>query len=83
MLKAFPRELGRMCGRNSLFNKQADLETRFDAEVVVDGGYIPRYNIAPGDDLEVITNEATGEINRYQGLVPFWADEPVEGIINA
>jgi len=27
-----------MCGRNSLFIDQADLEARFDAEVVTDGG---------------------------------------------
>ncbi|ERJ05682.1 hypothetical protein HLRTI_002304 [Halorhabdus tiamatea SARL4B] len=30
-----------MCGRNSLFIDQADLEARFDADVVVDGGYTP------------------------------------------
>ncbi|WP_312912783.1 SOS response-associated peptidase [Natronosalvus caseinilyticus] len=73
-----------MCGRNSLFVSQDDLETRFNAEVVADGGYTPRYNIAPGDDLEVITNEADDEIDRYHwGLIPFWSNEPQEGIINA
>lgn len=73
-----------MCGRNSLFIEQGDLEARFDAEVIGDGGYTPRYNIAPGDKLEVITNEATDEIDRYHwGLIPDWADEPEEGIINA
>jgi len=73
-----------MCGRNSLFIDQADLEARFDAEVVTDGGYTPRYNIAPGDDLHIVTNEAPGEIDAYHwGLIPFWADEPEEGIINA
>lgn len=51
---------------------------------MADGGYIPRYNIAPSDDLEVITNEADDEIDRYHwGLIPFWADESEEGIINA
>ena len=40
-----------MCGRNSLFIDQADLEARFDAEVVAAGAYTPRYNIAPGEDL--------------------------------
>jgi putative SOS response-associated peptidase YedK len=54
-----------MCGRNSLFVPQDDLETRFDAKVVADGGYTPRYNIAPGDDLEVITNETADEIDQY------------------
>lgn len=36
-----PSELPDMCGRNSLFIGQADLEARFDAEVVTDGGYTP------------------------------------------
>jgi putative SOS response-associated peptidase YedK len=63
---------------------QANAGTQFDAEVVTDGGYTPRYNIAPGDDLEVITNEAETEIDQYHwGLIPFWVDEPEEGIINA
>ena len=71
-----------MCGRTSLFIDPADLESRFDAELVTDGGYTPRYNIAPGDDLHIITNEAPDEIDRYHwGLIPFWADEPEEGII--
>lgn len=73
-----------MCGRNSLFLAREDLEDRFDAKIVADGGYTPRYNIAPGADLEVVTNEATDEIDQYHwGLIPFWADEPEEGIINA
>ena len=73
-----------MCGRNSLFIGQSDLEARFDAEVMADGGYTPRYNIAPGDNLEVITNEAADKIDQYRwGLIPFWADEAKEGIINA
>jgi len=73
-----------MCGRNSLFVPRGDLETRFDAEVVADGGYAPRYNVAPGDGLEVVTNEADDEIDRYHwGLIPPWEDEPGEGIVNA
>lgn len=54
-----------MCGRNSLFIAQDDLEETFDARVVADGGYTPRYNIGPGASLEVITNEATDEIEQY------------------
>ena len=73
-----------MCGRNSLFVPSSDLESRFDAEVIADGGYEPRYNIAPGADLEVITNDAPGAIGRYHwGLLPLWADERGEGIVNA
>ena len=72
-----------MCGRNSLFIDQADLEARFDAEVVADGGYTPRYNIAFSDDLHIVTNEAPNEIDSYHwGLIPFRTDEPEEGIIN-
>lgn len=73
-----------MCGRTSLFVDQGDLESHFDAEVVADGGYRPRYNIAPGADLEVITNDAPDEIDRYHwGFVPPWADGPGDDLINA
>jgi putative SOS response-associated peptidase YedK len=75
-----------MCGRTSLFLERAELEDRFDAELVTDGGvdYRPRYNVAPGSDLEVVTNEAPATIDRFQwGLVPSWAEEPTRGLINA
>ncbi len=73
-----------MCGRNALFATQEDLEKHFGAEVVTDGGYAPRYNIAPGEQLDVITNRAAAEIDQYHwGLLPSWADDPGEGIINA
>lgn len=73
-----------MCGRTSLFVAQDELESTFDATVVADGGYTPRYNIAPGDGLEVITNETPDEIDRYHwGLIPEWVDDPGDGIINA
>ena len=73
-----------MCGRNALFADQNALEEHFDARIVTDGGYTPRYNIAPGQPLEVITNEHTDEIDQYQwGLIPYWADAPEEGFINA
>lgn len=73
-----------MCGRTSLFIPQGELEDQFDARVVTDGGYQPRFNIAPGDRLEVITNEEPDAIDRYTwGLVPHWADAPDDGFINA
>ena len=82
-MSILPEKRG-MCGRNALFATQQDLEQHFGAEVVTDGGYVPRYNIAPGEQLDVITNRATDEIDRYQwGLLPSWADDPGEGIINA
>ena len=73
-----------MCGRNSLFIPQSDLEDRLDADVASDVEYRPRYNIAPGSSLEVVTNEAPGEIVQHHwGLLPFWADEIDDGYINA
>ena len=77
-------ELLGMCGRTSLFVEQGKLEDRFGAKIVTDGGYVPRYNIAPGEPLEIITNEAPDVIDQFHwGLIPFWEDTPVEGIINA
>lgn len=71
-----------MCGRNSLFADQQDIEATFGAHFTE--SYEPRYNIAPGEDLAVITNEDDEEIVQYHwGLIPFWEDEPQEGIINA
>ncbi len=43
---ASPELLG-VCGRNSLFIDQTDLEARFDAEVVADGGYNPDTTSCP------------------------------------
>lgn len=71
-----------MCGRTSLFAPADDLESRFDASVPAD--YRPRYNIAPGEKLAVITSDATDTMQRYTwGLLPYWADKPDEGLINA
>lgn len=73
-----------MCGRTSMFVSQSDLEKRFDADVASGVEYQPRFNIAPGEDLEVITNEAPETIERFHwGLLPFWADEIDDGLINA
>jgi putative SOS response-associated peptidase YedK len=73
-----------MCGRTSLFVEQQELEDTFDARVIADGGYEPRYNIAPGEPLEVITNDNQDEIDQFHwGLLPSWADEPGDGLINA
>ena len=73
-----------MCGRNALFADQRDLEEHFDATIATDGGYTPRYNIAPGQPLEIITNDAPTEIDQYHwGLIPFWTETPDEGFINA
>ena len=73
-----------MCGRTSLFVSQSDLEQRFDADVASGVDYRPRFNIAPGEDLEVVTNEAPGAIEQFHwGLLPPWADAVDDGLINA
>ncbi|WP_435159111.1 hypothetical protein [Haladaptatus sp. DFWS20] len=53
-----------MCRQTSLFITQNDLEDRFYAPVVTDGGYRPRFNITPADSLEVVSNEKPGAINQ-------------------
>lgn len=74
-----------MCGRTSQFVPLQDLESRFDATYVAESEYSQRFNIAPGEPLEVVTGDAPDEIDRYTwGLVPFWADDPDDaGWINA
>ena len=73
-----------MCGRNSLFPPAIDLETRFDATIASHADYQPRFNIAPGSDLEVITNEDAETIDQFHwGLIPHWAEAVGDGFINA
>jgi putative SOS response-associated peptidase YedK len=73
-----------MCGRTGLWLDSDDLTTRVDADFADGVDYQPRYNIAPGEDLEIITNESPDAIDQHHwGLIPFWSDEPEEGIINA
>lgn len=73
-----------MCGRTSQFLPKPELESRFDAEVDPDVEYRPRYNIAPSEDLEVVTNEDTETIEQYHwGLIPFWSETVDDGMINA
>ena len=67
--------VGDMCGRTSLFVPQSVLEERFDATAVEP--IAPRYNVAPGDDLAAIQNDAADEIDRLEwGLIPSWVDDP-------
>lgn len=73
-----------MCGRTSLFAPAPDLETRFDAAIASGATYNPRYNIAPGSNLEIITNDAPESIDQvHWGLLPHWAEAIDDGFINA
>lgn len=64
-----------MCGRTSLAVDPEVVGTRFDVEVPDD---IPRrYNIAPGDGLVAIRNDATETVDMLEwGFLPGWADDP-------
>lgn len=66
-----------MCGRTSLFVPRSVLEDRFEIDVPQET--IPRYNIAPGDDLLSVRNDApdSGGMLRW-GLIPHWVDDPDE-----
>lgn len=73
-----------MCGRNSLFPPAVELERRFDASLATGVEYSPRFNIAPGSHIEVITNDHPDEINQFHwGLLPHWTEAIDDGFINA
>ncbi|MFP4590143.1 MAG: SOS response-associated peptidase [Halolamina sp.] len=75
-----------MCGRTSLAVDVGRLANRFGA-LPRDGVEITeRYNIAPGDDLATIQNDAPEEIDTLEwGFIPNWAGDPddVPNPINA
>ncbi len=81
-----------MCGRYTLsnpsgsFSETPDIDARFLAEFVETGWLKPRFNIAPTQDVPVITNEGSRRIEKMRwGLVPFWAKDVKIGsrMINA
>lgn len=73
-----------MCGRNSLFPQASVVTNRFGATFGAGVQYRPRYNIAPGAPLEVITNESPDTIHQFHwGLLPPWADDCDVGFVNA
>ena len=64
-----------MCGRFSLFVPPSVLEERFDA--AASRPIVPRYNVAPRDDVAAIRNDDPGTIDALGwGLVPSWVDDP-------
>ncbi len=74
-----------MCGRYTLMVEPADLEARFDSRFVASETVaLPRYNMAPGQQLPVITGDDPETIRQLEwGLVPSWADDDSGGLINA
>lgn len=73
-----------MCGRYTLASSGEELQEEFDLESVPE---LPsRYNIAPSQDVPVITNRHPREIELFRwGLVPYWAKDVSIGykMINA
>ncbi len=75
-----------MCGRFTLHHTLEELEERFAAEMVVAEGTEARYNIAPTQDILVVTQNGARHLQAYHwGLIPSWAKDPAIGnkMINA
>ncbi len=71
-----------MCGRYTLIVEAEELEERFDA--TGRESFQPRYNMAPSQELPVITADEPETIKQLTwGLVPSWADDDSGGLINA
>ena len=76
-----------MCGRYSLVTDYDTLQTRFDIKNERRLQILPRYNIAPTQEIAVITNSLQGNqlTTMKWGLIPPWATSPSLGtrMINA
>lgn len=78
-----------MCGRFTLHHAREDIEARFEAEALTDKAVAieePRYNIAPTQNVLVVTQNGARHLEFYHGgLIPSWAKDPAIGsrMINA
>lgn len=73
-----------MCGRYTLASSPEELQEELGLDEPPE--LPPRYNIAPTQDVPVVTNDAPGALRMVRwGLVPSWADDPSIGnkMINA
>jgi putative SOS response-associated peptidase YedK len=75
-----------MCGRFTLYVDSKKLNTVFHlTNNIFD--CVPRYNIAPGQEIQVITQGPGGRVMSYMkwGLIPYWAKDAKIGsrLINA
>ncbi|NPV84969.1 MAG: SOS response-associated peptidase [Anaerolineae bacterium] len=74
-----------MCGRYTLARQASELQKTFLLEEFP-ADWAPRYNIAPGQMVPVVTNEAPCRAQMFRwGLIPFWAKDMEIGwrLINA
>jgi putative SOS response-associated peptidase YedK len=79
-----------MCGRFRIAQKKEILEAAFDADAVGDDlDWVPRYNVAPGQEIVVVRQDAGKSMRRLShmrwGLIPSWTNDPSMGfkMINA
>ena len=73
-----------MCGRFTLYHTPEEVAERFEADGVLETE--ARYNIAPTQNISVVTQNGTRHLSAYHwGLIPSWAKEPSIGsrMINA
>jgi len=74
-----------MCGRFTITLEPAFFQQELDLGKVP-SEWTPRYNIAPSQDIPVVTNPAARDIEIFRwGLIPHWAKDPAIGsrMINA
>ena len=79
-----------MCGRFRVARKKEILEAEFGADVADDDqDWVPRYNVAPGQEIAVVRQDAAQPVRRLSqlrwGLIPSWTNDPSIGykMINA
>lgn len=74
-----------MCGRFALSAKTGEIENLLPEKKIA-GNVVPRYNIAPSQQIAAIINSKPNEITQVRwGLIPFWAKNAAIGnsLINA
>ena len=72
-----------MCGRFTLYHSPEEVEERFGVSEALEEA---RYNIAPTQNVSVVTQNGTRHLASYHwGLIPSWAKDPAIGnkMINA
>ncbi len=75
-----------MCGRFTLFTPPGQLAKLFEVDDVRTPELPARFNIAPTEEVYAVAQSSDGERRLGTltwGLVPFWADDPKPGPINA
>jgi len=75
-----------MCGRYALIDLQAALKEAGLGIALGPKTLLPRYNIAPSQDVAAVLNASSGRLTMARwGLIPHWAKDPKTGrrMINA